>query len=496
MTGSAFAYTSLGAIDEGTVSSTLQPAKAVMAVGLLLTSGAGWALTRTSRLFGMKAGAPAQALQGPLWMGATSGGESAFLPKDGIESVIVRGAPLPGLLGGVPPPLLDEASCIFIYNGAIPKELSASTSSTDGWVYGAKLQEGESLAMTTAQPGDVVKGKLLCWPATSFKLLQTLRVADKHHHYDSSHPQKGSVRRSVVKVVGQEGAAIKAFFYYQVGGPTPSSPDFWPQVLAFAESATHSVGDHILAGTSVKAQDKADGSVVTQFDIWADGELRGLVLKTFPDHGVLSEEGDHVLPATDFAWIIDPIDGTTNFALGLPIWGISMGLLYKGTPVFGYVHMPPLHQSFYGYWPGDSGLSMPPAGAFLNGQPMHSSKAPLTGNQFFNLCARSAVVLQQKIPAKPRMLGSTIYSFLTVAGGISLAAVEATPKIWDIAALYVIVHASGAVFYPLREPGPIFPLTVGQDYSKRNFPTLIVARPDLLPTFLPLVEEIGKPKKI
>ncbi|WP_275949814.1 inositol monophosphatase family protein, partial [Vibrio cincinnatiensis] len=86
---------------------------------------------------------------------------------------------------------------------------------------------------------------------------------------------------------------------------------------------------------SIPAQRNADGSLVTVDDLWSDQELRQRIAVQFPDHGVLTEENAHIFPANDWCWIVDPIDGTTNFARGIPIWGISLGLLYRGTPVFG-----------------------------------------------------------------------------------------------------------------------------------------------------------------
>ncbi|MGG6295369.1 inositol monophosphatase family protein [Leptolyngbya sp. AN02str] len=260
----------------------------------------------------------------------------------------------------------------------------------------------------------------------------------------------------------------------------------WNQILSFAETTTHQVGQQLLNSFGqVQATEKADGSLVTQADRWADETLRGAIAQAFPQHGVLSEEVEHIFPNTEWCWIIDPLDGTTNFARGIPLWGISLGLLYRGTPMFGYVHLPPLQQSFHGFWYGDSGLTGP-TGAFRNHQPIHSSTAAPSGNQFFNLCARSLAVLQQPIPCKIRMLGVATYNLLTVAQGSTLGGVEATPKIWDIAAVWAITQAAGAVWTTL-EDGPIFPLEPGKDYGKRPYPTLVVSQPEWVSVFLPLV---------
>ena len=267
------------------------------------------------------------------------------------------------------------------------------------------------------------------------------------------------------------------------------STDFWTQILDFAKMTTHRVGDRLLQDFGqAEAQEKSDGSLVTQSDQWADEELRNAIAQTFPDHGVVSEETEHIFPETEWCWIIDPLDGTTNFARGLPLWGISLGLIYQGTPVFGYAHFPPLRQSFHGYWCGDSGLEMP-TGAFMNDRPIHSSPDDLSPNHFFNLCARSTAILQNPVPCKIRMLGVSTYSFLTVAAGWTLAGVEATPKIWDIAAVWAIAQAAGAIWTPL-EPDPIFPLKPGDNYSRRAYPTLVVSRADLVKIFLPLTTSI------
>ncbi|MBE9125587.1 MULTISPECIES: inositol monophosphatase family protein [unclassified Coleofasciculus] len=259
--------------------------------------------------------------------------------------------------------------------------------------------------------------------------------------------------------------------------------EFWTDILNFAKETTNRVGTQLLPDfRRVQAFQKADGSLVTKADHWADDTLREAIASRFPSHGILSEEGEHQFPDTEWCWIIDPLDGTTNFTRGIPIWGISLGLLYHGTPVFGYVHFPPIAQSFHGFWGGESGLSEVPTAAFMNEFLIHSSPDELSSNHFFNLCSRSTSLLQQPFPCKMRMLGVASYNFITVATGAVLGGIEATPKIWDIAGAWVIVLAAGGVWVPL-ESEAIFPLKVGDDYSKRSFPTLVASRDELVNVF-------------
>ena len=265
---------------------------------------------------------------------------------------------------------------------------------------------------------------------------------------------------------------------------------FWERVLAVATATTEAVGTELLTLFGrVPATEKADGSLVTRADQWADQALREAIAQAFPDHGILSEETTHVFPGTDWCWVIDPIDGTTNFTRGIPLWGISLGLLYRGTPVFGYVYLPPIQTQFHGYWYGDSGLQGP-TGAFCNAEAIATSPAAPSSNQLFNVCARSLAVLQQPLPCKIRMLGVATYNLLTVATGAALGSVEATPKIWDIAAVWAIAQAAGATWHSLR-PDPIFPLVAGQNYTQIPYPTLLLSQASLLPTFLPLVQRIN-----
>ncbi|HEY9736785.1 MAG TPA: inositol monophosphatase family protein [Trichocoleus sp.] len=273
---------------------------------------------------------------------------------------------------------------------------------------------------------------------------------------------------------------------------TSETDPFWSDILTSAQQITAQVGQRLLQDFGqVHANEKADGSLVTASDRWADEALRTALLTAFPDHGVLSEEVEHHFPDTDWCWIIDPIDGTTNFTRGIPLWAISLGLLYRGTPVFGYVYLPPLEQSFYGYWAGDSGLTLP-SGAYLNGKPIHTSPAAPAKNQFFSLCARSTAVLAKPFPCKIRILGTAAYNLLTVAAGYTLGAVEATPKIWDIAAAWPILQAAGGCWVPLDRSEP-FPLSVGADYGKRAYPTLAVSQAQWVDQFQPLVQPVFSP---
>jgi myo-inositol-1(or 4)-monophosphatase len=267
--------------------------------------------------------------------------------------------------------------------------------------------------------------------------------------------------------------------------------DFCDRVLEVASTTAHRVGAQLLLDFGhVQGLEKSDGSLVTLSDEWADREIRSSIAEVFPDHAILSEEAEHRFTDADWTWIIDPLDGTTNFTRGIPLWGISIGLLYKGMPMFGYVYFPPVNQSFHGFWAGNTGLDLP-AGAYRDGKAIYVNYDKPSSNHFFSFCARSLQVWQPGFPCKVRMLGVATYNFLAVAGGASLGGVEATPKIWDIAAVWAIVHAAGGVWISLRDE-PTFPAVAGKDYGSYAMPSLVVSKQDLADVLLPMMTSIRK----
>ena len=85
--------------------------------------------------------------------------------------------------------------------------------------------------------------------------------------------------------------------------------------------------------------------LVTRADRMTEDLVVGLLLKRFPDHGVVAEEGT-AHPGQEYRWIIDPIDGTTNFAYGLPMFAVSIALEHKGDLLAGVVYHPSMDEMF------------------------------------------------------------------------------------------------------------------------------------------------------
>lgn len=266
---------------------------------------------------------------------------------------------------------------------------------------------------------------------------------------------------------------------------------FWQQIFNFCTQLTNNIAEKLLVDfAKLEPSRKADGSLVTQADKWADETIRMAIANCFPTHGVLTEETEHILPPNEWCWVIDPIDGTTNFTRGIPIWGISIGLLYQGTPVFGFVHFPQINQTYHGYYYGNSGLTGP-KGAYLNNTRIYTSNDAPSLNHVFTICARSTEILTKPFPCKIRLVGVASYNILLVACGASLGAAEASPRIWDIAGAYPILQAAGGKFHNLQSV-PVFPLIKGKNYGNIGFPCLSVAKAELVAKFEPFVSFLAQ----
>ena len=106
-------------------------------------------------------------------------------------------------------------------------------------------------------------------------------------------------------------------------------------------------------------KNKEDDSPVTIADMQAELIIRELIKEKFPNHGIIGEEFDSWQENADFKWVIDPIDGTTSFIIGRPIFGTLIALLYKNKPILGVINQPITQER----WIGIDNI-----GSFFNGK--------------------------------------------------------------------------------------------------------------------------------
>ena len=215
---------------------------------------------------------------------------------------------------------------------------------------------------------------------------------------------------------------------------------------------------------NISASNKSDGSLITSCDLWSDKTIVDGLASIAPDEGVLSEEGGKLIPSTKAYWVVDPLDGTTNFAAGIPYWSISVARFVDGKPQSSFLIIPTLKKKF---------VSIKGKGVWLNNQKIDPSRNN-NQSECVSLCSRSIKILQKKpkstFPGKIRLLGVSSLNLTSVAMGQTFGAIESTPKIWDIAAAWLILEELNCSIEWL-ETNPLN-LISGQNLSDINFPLI------------------------
>jgi myo-inositol-1(or 4)-monophosphatase len=200
---------------------------------------------------------------------------------------------------------------------------------------------------------------------------------------------------------------------------------------------------------SLRVEVKGLADFVSIADVEAQETLRARLVGAFPGFGFLGEEGDAGPDAThETRFIVDPLDGTTNFLHGLPHFAVAVALQRKGRLVAGVVYDPPKDEMF---------SAREGAGSTLNGQPMRVSpdrdlaRAIIgTGIPHSSGLHRHAAYLPRlaaamKEAAGIRRMGAAALDMAYVAAGRFAAYFEAGVKPWDIAAGAVLVREAGGV---------------------------------------------------
>ncbi len=193
---------------------------------------------------------------------------------------------------------------------------------------------------------------------------------------------------------------------------------------------------------------KPDHSPVTVADEQIETLLRTRIRAAYPDHTILGEEQGTSGVNSPYVWALDPIDGTTNFGYGLPIWGISVGLLHHGVPVLGCFYMPLLEEWY------EADLTGP---ALFNGEPMAVAADNLLHDTEAWICVPSNVHRRYRIDyrGKVRVLGSAAAYVSYVARGKAVGALLGRVKIWDVAATFAILARAGGAPRYLQSASPV-----------------------------------------
>jgi myo-inositol-1(or 4)-monophosphatase len=229
------------------------------------------------------------------------------------------------------------------------------------------------------------------------------------------------------------------------------------EVLPQVERIAIQVGimqEENLGRKDLNIQSKSSGiDLVTEIDKASEQAILGFIRENYPDHAILSEESGRFTASSDYLWIVDPLDGTTNYAQGLPIFTVSIALKYQGETVLGVVYSPVIDQMFTaikgqgaylnGIRIGVSGKQELIESVLATGFPYDITETPYNNVAYFN-----ELVLKTRAV---RRMGSAAYDLALVAAGRFDGFWEMNLSPWDAAAGMLLVEEAGGNVIHFRE---------------------------------------------
>lgn len=224
---------------------------------------------------------------------------------------------------------------------------------------------------------------------------------------------------------------------------------------------------------------KEDRSPVTEADLAVQEALLASIEREHPADAVIAEEtrsgsSRHASPAkARRCWAVDPIDGTRNYAHGLPIFTLSVAMLEAGRPVIGWIYDPVVGRMY------SASLG---AGAWIDDRPIERAERPDFGGPFISVPTSRDEGLPRLVHdwidrMTVRNFGSTALHLAMLAAGGLDAVYARRPRLWDVAAGAVIAGETGAHFVT-PDGTPHFPMDMGT-YENDRMP-FIASRPPLL----------------
>lgn len=221
----------------------------------------------------------------------------------------------------------------------------------------------------------------------------------------------------------------------------------WEKETAIAHQAARASGRILnrMFGHVDHITKKGEIDLVTEADLEAEKTILEILWRHFPHDNILSEEAGSAGRSSQRTWLVDPLDGTTNFAHGFPFFAVSIALEVENEIVLGVVYNPLMGE----YFEAVKGM-----GAYLNKKPLHVSKTPTLGESLlgtgfpYNIhempervmeLFRKMVVLAQGV----RRPGSAALDLCYVAAGRLDGFWEEDLKPWDTAAGVAIVKEAG-----------------------------------------------------
>lgn len=228
------------------------------------------------------------------------------------------------------------------------------------------------------------------------------------------------------------------------------------QELSFAQRVAQEAGRIAMRyfDTGIAVDTKDDGSPVTKADKEVERYIREQIAEEFADDGILGEEEGEVR-RSERTWIVDPIDGTYNFARGIPIWSTLIALEVEKEIVLGVVSAPAMQEFFYAVKGG---------GAFKNDKRIYVSDVDRLDKSMFNFGGPNRIIdrglwpaLTECVKLTERQRGFGDYlGFSLVFEGRSEAMLETGVKAWDLAPMKILVEEAGGAYLDLEGGSSVY----------------------------------------
>ena len=193
----------------------------------------------------------------------------------------------------------------------------------------------------------------------------------------------------------------------------------------------------ILTNKSFEVHAKDDkGDLVTNLDLEIEKFLISKMKESYPDYDIVSEEFNSKKQVTNNCFIIDPIDGTINFANGIPLWAIQVACVQNGKTIASVISLPKLNEL---YWADQTG-------AYLNGKQIHVCEINIKDAIYTVEGSKHLEIMQnmRDYTYKDRRVGCVGVAFSFTAAGRLHGAVFVSDNVWDYEpGLYLIKQAGG-----------------------------------------------------
>lgn len=200
-----------------------------------------------------------------------------------------------------------------------------------------------------------------------------------------------------------------------------------PQLLPLSEIATEAAKMALIERKNMKVELKGDRSLVTNADKAIELFLRRELAAAYPGTTFWGEEFGHEPEGPEGIWLLDPIDGTSNFVYGCPYWGISIALIQKGKILMGAIPLPDLEETY---------LCQAGSGVTVNGEPLPMiPPGPILPYELVSLSNSDVVAASLKgIVAKRRETGAFVIDGTFFASQRHRAMVGGNERLYDAAA--------------------------------------------------------------